>query len=111
MESITFDNLYASYNNGPIIAVEIVYYRITKVIHIYTYDNSASFIGMLLNQTIIDRTIENEIVIEGNNTYTRILFNTAEERQFFLNEIESDESSSSSVESSGDSAVLSQVNK
>lgn len=85
---MTFDNLYASINNGPLIKVQIVHYRHGNFIHIFNYETPGIGVAVLLDIATINSNTVNQVLIENNNQNARILFNTPEERLFFLNEIQ-----------------------
>ncbi|GJQ73069.1 hypothetical protein Trydic_g1699 [Trypoxylus dichotomus] len=97
MNTVTFNNLHASINNGDIQNVEIVHYRTGNFLSITTYAPGIPTVMILLNNITIDSTKVDEVLIEDNNgVRLRIIFTTAEEKVFFLNEIESDQLSSAS---------------
>lgn len=88
METVTFNNLYASFNNGELVNVQIVYYRQENFIHIKRYDNPVFSLCVHLNQATIHSNIINLVLIEHNEQSVKIMFNTAEEKLFFLNEVQ-----------------------
>ncbi|KAK9722775.1 hypothetical protein QE152_g19512 [Popillia japonica] len=118
MNSATFDNLHVSFNNGEIKEAQIVHYRIGHYLHINLYapeeygsvvylNNATIDVNVLyapeeygsvvyLNNATIDVNVVDRILINTIQGELRIIFNTPEEKLFFINEIENNDSSSSS---------------
>ncbi|GJQ80842.1 hypothetical protein Trydic_g9428 [Trypoxylus dichotomus] len=107
---MTFDNLHASINGKEIANVRIIHYRNENFLSIRRYGGSSIFgVMMFLQQTRVHSNILDQVLIEHrDNTEenVRIFFSTPEQKQLFLDEIASDDSSSSSGESA-DSGTLS----
>lgn len=88
MNTITFKNLHASINNGAIENVEIVHYRTGNFLHVTRYTPGIPTAVIFLNNVRIDSHVVDEVLIDGNHGILRIIFNTGDEKLFFLNEIE-----------------------
>lgn len=88
MNTVTFNNLYTSINNGDIENVAIVHYRTANFLHVIWHSPGIPAAAIFLNNATINSNIASEVLIEGHHGILRILFNSAEEKLFFLNEIE-----------------------
>ncbi|KAK9717793.1 hypothetical protein QE152_g23524 [Popillia japonica] len=99
MNTITFDNLHISFNGGDIENVQIVRYRTGNYLHINRYNPAIVASVIYLNNVTINSQVIGEVLLNGSIGELRIIFNTQEQKIFFLNEIESDNSSSAESES------------
>ncbi|KAK9722782.1 hypothetical protein QE152_g19514 [Popillia japonica] len=96
MNSATFDNLHVSFKNGEIKEAQIVHHRIGHYLLINLYAPEEYGSVVYLNNATIDVNVVDRILINTIQGELRIIFNTPEEKLFFINEIENNDSSSSS---------------